>query len=109
MLTAGNVLWKYGLNNMGGAFTNGKTFLNSARDLFFSPYIWVGALCYVFGTLYWFTLLSKHNFSYVYPMVSIAYVLGAIAGIVFFKEVMPVTGWVGLGIIFVGFIVLSIR
>jgi len=109
LLTAGNVLWKFGLTNMGGFFVNDKTFLGSIRELFVSPYIWMGALLYIFGTLFWFTLLSKYNFSYVYPMISIAYVLGAIAGIIFFKETIPITGWIGLGIIFVGFIVLSIR
>jgi len=109
MLTAGNVLWKLGLTNMGGFFVNGKTFLDSIKELFFSPYIWIGAVLYIIGTLYWFILLSRHNLSYIYPMASIAYVFGAIAGMIFFKETIPVTGWVGLGIIFVGFLVLSIR
>jgi uncharacterized membrane protein len=109
MLTVGNVLWKYGLVNIGGVFVNGKTFFNSVKDLLVSPYMWLGALFYIAGTLYWFTLLSRHDLSYVYPMVSIGYVLTALAGVLLFKETIPVTGWIGMGIIFVGFIVLSIR
>jgi uncharacterized membrane protein len=108
MLTIGNVLWKYGLNNIGGIFVNGKTFFSSIKDLFLSPYIWLGALLYILGTIYWFTLLSKHNLSYVYPMLSVSYVLGMIVGMFFFKEAVSLTGWIGMGIIFVGFIILSI-
>jgi len=109
MLTTGNVLWKYGLTSMGGVFVNGKTFFNSIKDLLISPYIWLGALLYILGTLYWFTLLSKHNLSYVYPMLSVGYVFGMIVGMFFFKETISITGWIGIGIIFVGFIILSIR
>ena len=107
MLTTGNVLWKYGLTGMGGVFVNGKTFFSSIKDLFISPYIWLGALLYILGTLYWFTLLSKHNFSLIYPMFSISYVFGMIAGMLFFKETISLTGWIGMGIIFVGFVILS--
>jgi len=107
MLAAGNVLWKYGLTSMGGVFVNGKTFFSSIKDLFISPYIWLGALLYILGTLYWFALLSKHNLSYVYPMLSVGYVFGMIVGMLFFKETISLTGWVGMGIIFVGFIILS--
>jgi uncharacterized membrane protein len=109
MLTAGNILWKYGIVNIGGVFVNGKTFFNSIKYLLVSPYIWLGTLFYIIGTLYWFTLLSRHNLSHIYPMVSIGYVLAALAGVLLFKETIPLTGWIGMGIIFVGFIVLSIR
>ncbi len=109
MLTTGNVLWKYGLVSIGGVFVNGKTFFNSIRDLLFSLYMWLGALFYIAGTLYWFALLSRHDLSYVYPMVSIGYVLTAVAGVLLFKETIHFTGWLGMGIILVGFIVLSIR
>jgi len=108
MLTTGNILWKYGLTGMGGVFVNGKTFISSIKDLFVSPYIWFGALLYILGTLYWFALLSKHNLSYVYPMLSVGYVFGMIAGMLFFKETISLTSWIGMGIIFAGFIILSI-
>jgi len=109
MLTTGNVLWKYGLTGMGGVFVNGKTFFSSIKDLLVSPYMWLGALLYIIATLYWFVLLSKHNLSYVYPMLSVGYVFGMIAGMFLFKEIISLTSWIGMGIIFAGFIVLSIR
>ena len=109
MLTTGNVLWKYGLVNIGGVFVGGKTFFSSIKDLLVSPYMWVGALFYIVATLYWFALLSRHDLSYLYPMVSIGYVITAMAGVLFFKETIHITGWIGMGIVFVGFVVLSIR
>jgi len=107
MLATGNILWKYGLTGMGGVFVNGKTFFNSIKDMLVSPYIWLGALLYILATLYWFALLSKHNLSYVYPMLSVGYVFGMIAGMFFFKETISLTSWIGMGIIFAGFIILS--
>jgi uncharacterized membrane protein len=108
-LATGNVLWKYGIMNIGGVFVNEKTVLNSIKDLLASPYMWLGGLFYVAGTFYWFALLSRYNLSYIYPMTSISYVLAAIAGMFFFKETISFTGWLGMGILFIGFIVLSIR
>lgn len=109
LLTTGNVLWKFGLVKIGGFLTENKSYLESLKDLAFCPFMWIGALFYIVGTLYWFTLLSRHNLSYVYPMVSIGYILTSIMGIIFFGETISTTGWVGMGVVFLGFIILSIR
>ena len=109
LLATGNVLWKYGLVQMGGFMTEDKTMTQSLRGLFFCPQMWAGAFFYVVGTLYWFTILSRENLSYVYPMVSIGYVITALAGVVLFNERIVATGWIGMAIVLVGFVVLSIR
>lgn len=109
LLAAGNVLWKYGLLRMGGFLTAGKSMSQSLRELALCPQMWAGAMFYVIGTLYWFTILSRENLSYVYPMVSIGYVITSLAGVMLFNETILMSGWIGMGIILIGFIVLSIR
>ena len=109
MLTTGNVLWKFGLIKVGGFLTDNRSYLANLKDLITCHFMWIGAFFYIIGTLYWFTLLSRHNLSYVYPMVSIGYILTSVMGIVFFGETISTTGWIGMGVVFVGFIILSIR
>lgn len=109
LLAVGNILWKYGLVRMDGFMTDEKSTVQSFKDLLFCPQIWAGAVFYVVATLYWFTILSRESLSYVYPMVSIGYVITALAGVLLFKETIAVTGWIGMSIILVGFVVLSIR
>lgn len=109
LLAAGNVLWKYGLIKMDGFMTDNKSAVQSFKDLITCGEMWIGAVFYIGATLYWFTILSRENLSYVYPMVSIGYVITALAGVLLFKETILTTGWIGMGIILVGFVVLSIR
>ncbi len=109
ILTTGNVLWKFGLVRIGGFLTEDKTFVNSIRELLLSWEMWLGGVFYVGGTLYWFTILSRENLSYVYPMVSIGYILTSIMGVIFFNETISSTGWIGMGIVSLGFVVLSIK
>ncbi len=88
---------------------NNKTVLQSLIDILKSPWIWTGCFFYIVGTLWWFYLMSKEDISYLYPLVSIGYVLGAIVGVFFFKEDVTLVRWVGMGIVSVGFIFLSMK
>jgi drug/metabolite transporter (DMT)-like permease len=94
---------------MDGFLVPGKSLSQSLLGLVKSPYMWLGALFYIGGTLGWFFILSRHSLSYVYPMVSIGYILTAVLGVLLFHETIPWTGWLGMGIVLCGFVVLSIR
>lgn len=109
LLTAGNVLWKYGLIQINGFMTNGKMWAKSLWELATCPFMWIGAFFYIIGTLYWFTILSRNNLSYVYPMVSIGYIFTSMMGVILFGETISMTGWIGMGIVLIGFVVLSYR
>ena len=109
ILLLGNISWKMGLVKMNGFMVGSKTPVESFLALLFSPWMWLGGVFYVIGTLWWFYVMSKENLSYIYPMVSIGYILTAIAGIVIFKETVSSTGWIGMGIVTIGFVVLSMK
>jgi undecaprenyl phosphate-alpha-L-ara4N flippase subunit ArnF len=109
ILLLGNISWKMGLVKMNGFMVGSKTPLESVLALLYSPWMWLGGVFYIIGTLWWFYVMSKENLSYIYPMVSIGYILTAIAGIVIFKETVSATGWIGMFIVMVGFVVLSMK
>jgi drug/metabolite transporter (DMT)-like permease len=90
LLVSGQVLWKLSLS---------RTPLQSMDNLltvFLQPYLLLGCVLYGVATVLWFYALSHYDLSRVYPLQSIAYVLGALSGLVLFKEAMSYQQWFGL-------------
>lgn len=59
-------------------------------------------LCYGAATLLWFYILKHFPFSMAYPMISLSYVFGMLAAIVFFHEEVSLLRWTGVGLIMLG-------
>ncbi|WJH33109.1 EamA family transporter [Paenibacillus aurantius] len=90
LLVTGQLLWKVALS---------RHPLKSVHDLipiFLQPSMLVGCFLFAAATLIWFYALSKYDLSRVYPLQSMAYVMGAISGILFFRETMSGGQWIGL-------------
>jgi multidrug transporter EmrE-like cation transporter len=66
-----------------------------------------GLACYVVSVGVWIVGLSRVDVSIAYPMLSLGYVVNAIAAWYLFGEVLSVQRLVGIGIILVGVIVLA--
>lgn len=97
MLVSGQVLWKTGMSKM-----HFELSLKGIINAIFNPYILSGAIVYVFATVIWLYLLSKENLSKIYPLQSLCYVLGAAAGVIFFKESLGTSKIFGLVLIISG-------
>ena len=66
---------------------------------------WQFAACgLMFGgaSLLWMYIVKHYPLSMAYPMVSLSYVLGMIASIVFFHETVDATKWIGVALIVLG-------
>ena len=98
-LVLGQTLWKISST---GANTN-------MVKIFFSPYFIIGGLLYAFATVIWVYLLSKLPLSFLYPLQSVAYVLGTIIACVIFKETVPLTRWIGVCVITFGVYLVAIK
>lgn len=59
-------------------------------------------LCYAAGSLLWMYILKHFPFSMAYPMISLSYVLGMFAAIVFFNETVSASRWLGVLLIMEG-------
>lgn len=59
-------------------------------------------MCYGLGSLLWFYIVKNYPFSMAYPMVSLSYVFGMIAAIVFFHEPVDIYKWIGVLLIMAG-------
>jgi len=66
------------------------------------PFILGGLGCYVVSVVVWILALSRVEVSIAYPMLSIGYVVNAVAAYFLFGEAVGVQRLVGIGIIILG-------
>ena len=66
------------------------------------PFILGGLACYAVSVVVWILALSRVEVSIAYPMLSVGYVVNAVAAYFLFGEAMGVQRLVGIGIIILG-------
>lgn len=98
LLAGGQVLLKFGLGRM-LPFSMSIAFWKS---VFVNWQFAACGLCYGAGSVLWFYIVKHYPFSMAYPMVSLSYVFGMIAAIVFFHEPVEWTKWLGVLLIMAG-------
>ena len=79
-------------------FTNISTIFN----IFFNLYVIVGLLLYMISAFLWLGALSSLNVSYIYPLLSLGYVITAIFATIFLHEHISLTRWGGIFTIVIG-------
>ena len=62
----------------------------------------VGGACYMVSLVVWIMGLSRVPVSVAYPMLSLGYVINAVAAHYLFGETVTVTRWLGIGFIVLG-------
>ena len=98
LLAGGQVLLKVGLARM-LPFSMSWDFWKS---VFVNWQFAACGLCYGAGSVLWFYIIKNYPFSMAYPLVSLSYVFGMIAAIVFFNESVDLMKWIGVLLIMLG-------
>ncbi len=65
-------------------------------------FILAGLLCYIISVVVWLLVLSRVEVSFAYPLLSVGYIVNAVAGYYLFQENLSVTRVTGILIIIVG-------
>ena len=97
MLVSGQVLWKIGVSKMHFELSP-----KGIIEALLNPYILGGGIMYVFATVIWLYLLSRTELSKIYPLQSLCYVVGTLAGVLIFKECFTLNKGLGLVFIIIG-------
>jgi len=98
LLVGGQVFLKFALMRM-PAFGWTRTFWLSLLSN------WQFAACGLFfgaASLLWMYIVKVFPFSMAYPMVSLSYVMGMLAAIMFFHEEVSAVRWLGVAFIVLG-------
>ena len=103
LLNAGaQLLLKAGTNAVGVFEFSRDNILPVGWKLATEPYIAGGLGCYVISVVVWILALSRVEVSIAYPMLSIGYVINALAAWYLFGEAVTLTRLAGIGVIIIG-------
>ena len=96
------LLLKAGTNAVGRFEFTAGNIVPVGLKLALEPHIMGGLACYVVSVVVWIMGLSRVPVSIAYPMLSLGYVLNAVAAWYLFGEAVSVTRLAGIGVIIVG-------
>ena len=99
----GQICFKHGMNNMDEI--NGMEDILKFKTIFeiiTDRYIILGMFLYGSSAFLWLGALSTLDVSYMYPLLSLGYVITAILAFVFLKEDITLFRWVGIALVVLG-------
>ena len=103
LLNAGaQLLLKAGTNSIGVFAFSRDNIAPVGWQLATEPHIIGGLGCYVVSLVVWIMALSRVEVSIAYPMLSIGYVVNALAAWYLFGEAVTATRLIGIGVIIIG-------
>ena len=103
MLNAGaQLLLKAGTNSVGVFEFSRDNIVPIGWKLATEPHIVGGLACYVISVVVWVMALSRVEVSIAYPLLSVGYVVNAVAAYYLFGEAVTPLRLTGIGIIIVG-------
>jgi len=100
---AGQLFLKLGMNLLAGQKVSLQFFW---KALTMWP-VMAGLLCSVVGSLLWLVVISRLDLGYSNLVVSLTFVVVALASAVVFKEPMPLLKWMGATLIVLGVFLVS--
>lgn len=103
LLTGGQVLLKFALMRM-APFGWNRTFWSS---VFLNWQFAACGFCFLMASLLWMYIVKVFPFSVAYPMVSLSFVVGMVAAVVFFHEQVSWSKWVGVLLIVAGCLLIA--
>ncbi len=103
MGVGGQLLLKTGVMHSADA----ESLLDNYFKMLTNPWVILGTICYISSSLLWLLLLQRRHLSYLYPMISLGYVMVVIASCFLFNETVLFIRWIGVGIICIGVILVS--
>jgi uncharacterized membrane protein len=96
----------------------GSTLLGAIGQLLFkfglntpaSLLLWIGLglLAYILSTVFYFMVLSRVNLSWAFGMGGLSYVFAALFAYFILSEGIPVLRWIGVGVIFIGVLLIGL-
>lgn len=103
LLNAGaQLLLKAGTNSVGAFEYTSANIVPIGWKLATEPHIVGGLACYVISVVVWIMALSRVEVSIAYPLLSVGYVVNAIAAYYLFGEAVTPMRLTGIAVIIVG-------
>lgn len=99
---AAQFLLKAGVDRVGVIGLQFHELVRAGFALALNPYVLAGLACYVVSVAVWLLALSRTAVSIAYPMLSIGYIVTALAAWAFLGEQLNLVRWAGIAVIVLG-------
>jgi len=96
------LLLKAGTNVLGVITLTRENWVGEFGRMAVEPHLLGGILCYGVSVIVWIIGLSRVPVSIAYPMLSLGYIVNAIAAHYLLGESVTLARWLGIGFIIVG-------
>lgn len=104
----GQIIWKQGMSRMDKIQgVNDLLDPKMILDIFTDKYILLGLLLYGSAFVLWLFAMSTLDISFMYPLLSLAYVITAIMAVIFLGEQVSAVRWAGIILVIVGCLLIS--
>jgi drug/metabolite transporter (DMT)-like permease len=103
----GQILLKKGMGSMGPLTLTTSQLGATLWRIGTNPFVIIGLIIYVGGTVFWLTALSRVDLSYAYPFASLSYVVMLAASWLLFGENITSLRLLGTLVICVGVFLIS--
>ena len=103
LLTAGQVFLKFAMTRMPAFSWTHDFWLKMLSNWQFAA----SGLFFASASLLWMYIVKHFEFSIAYPMVSLSYVFGMFAAILFFHEDVSILKWIGVAFIILGCLLIA--
>jgi len=104
---AAQLFLKAGTNRVGQFSFALDSLVPAGLKLAQSPFVLAGLGCYVVSVVVWILGLSRVPVSVAYPMLSVGYIVNAVAAYFLFGESLGAQKLVGIGFIVVGVVLVT--
>lgn len=104
---SGQLLLKKGMTGFGEVHLDSVQAAIRLLRVFTVPVILLGLGLYMAGSMFWLFVLSRAELSFVYPMISLSYVIIAFFSWIFLGEHISSYRWLGIALILLGITLVS--
>jgi drug/metabolite transporter (DMT)-like permease len=99
----GQIFWKTGMSGMGRINGMGDLLqVKTVLDIFTNKFIIFGVFLYAVSVFLWLGAMSTLDVSFMYPLLSLGYIVTAILAFVFIGENVTLLRWAGIVVIIAG-------
>lgn len=104
----GQIIWKQGMSKM-DKIQGVEDLLDIKMiiNMFANKYVLLGMLLYGSAFVLWLSAMSTLDISFMYPLLSLAYVITAIMAVLFLGEQVSAVRWAGIIMVVMGCLLIS--
>jgi multidrug transporter EmrE-like cation transporter len=93
---AAQIVLKQGMRTIGTFTFSMENIIPIGIKAGLNPFVLTGLACYAISVIVWLMVLSRVDVSYAYPLLSVGYIVAALAGKIFFGEPVDLVRWAGI-------------